>query len=103
MALPRQTDSRRRPVSWLLVPAVLLAAAASAAAGGAVMSTQGDEPLPASRPPLSRPRPADTGRGVGTPPPAQRSPCPHPHKCADTQPAAARQVAFARSDIPRTS
>ena len=44
MALPRQVHPPRRPVSRLVLPAILLAAAVSAAAGGAVMSIEGDEP-----------------------------------------------------------
>jgi len=101
MALPRQVHPQRRPVPWPVLPAILLAAAVSAAAGGAVMSIDGDEPLPASRPPLSRGGSTQSRPGVGTPPSSPRIPC--PRKCVDGQRPAVRQVALGRTDPSHVS
>jgi hypothetical protein len=103
MALPRQARPRRSPLSWGVLPAILLAAAVSAAAGGAVVSLDGDEPLPASRPPISRIGAPPSRPGGATPAGSPRTPCPYPHKCADAPRPARRQVALERTNPPSPS
>jgi hypothetical protein len=75
MALPRLS----RLLRCVFAPALIVVLSATVVADGAMISTTAEDPMPASRLPLSRPCEAPGAAHPAPPPP--KSPCPHPHKC----------------------